>query len=317
LNKKRLQSLVGFAVVTSVCYLIINRLSSSWSKIQDQANLGLTGWSVLSVLLLCAAVATSGLLWGRVLNMLSRSVVGSSSVVGNKEAIRVHTGAWLLKYIPGQIGSVVYKIDWGRKKGFRKIDVALSFVYENLFLTIVSLLPTSIILILFGGLNASTNALLGLILLGSLVFVFSRPFLRFFINLLAKKAKINPKKIELINYKKVLKISCYYVLPRLLNGLGFVAVCASLFSIGVGDIAPLIAVYTLAGIIGIYAIFVPSGLGVREAMIILFGAGILGVDQAILAAVVIRFYATITDGFLALFYGYSTRLVRRRKTNEV
>lgn len=229
------------------------------------------------------------------------------------DSVRVHVGAWLLKYIPGQIGSVVYKVSWGSKKGFKKVDVVLSFVYENLFLTIISLLPTALLLLLFGNLAPGINLLLALILVGSLFLLISHPVMKKFVSITAKRFKINPPKTNLIGTRKTIKFVLFYGMPRLINGLGFIAVAASIMSISGTDIIALIAAYTLAGIIGIYAIFVPSGLGVREAMIVVFAAGVIGSNEAIVLSVVARFYATIADSVLALFYSIMTSKEKRFK----
>ena len=60
--------------------------------------------------------------------------------------------------------------------------------------------------------------------------------------------------------------------------------------------------YILASIVGLLAFFVPSGIGVREAVIVLTLSTYFGVEQAIVLAVVARLYTTIADGLLFLVY---------------
>ena len=301
MKTKYLRYLLSVLVIVIAVYFFATRISASWEELTETTSLTPDIWAVLAVVFLASAVITSGVLWGKVLNYLCKEQVVSAG-----EAARVHIGAWLLKYVPGQVGSVVYKISWGTRKGIKRSMTAWSFVYENVLLTVVSMLPTSIILLLFGGLSVTINIVLGGILAASALLVLSRKYFKKFLGILAKKAKL-ANKLELLSVKTIAEFSVLYLIPRLLNGLGFVFIAHSLFSISIFDVIPLIAAYTLAGIIGIYAIFVPSGLGVREAMIVLFTSGILSVEEAALLALVTRFYATLTDGLLALMYtGLST-----------
>jgi uncharacterized membrane protein YbhN (UPF0104 family) len=296
LNHKILKQLVAITVVGSIGYFFINRLTSSWDKLGQTSNFSLTAWSVCSVILMVLAVIASGWLWGKLLNEIE-----DDYQVSNIEAIRVHVGAWLLKYIPGQIGSVVYKISWGRKHGIAKSKTGWSFVYENLFLAIASTFIPAIILIAAGGLHHALNYILSATVAVLVLAFTNKKLLLMLVNLLSARIKFI-KTMIILDRSTITRFSTIYLIPRFINGLAFVFVAASLFGVSVGNIAPLIAAYTLAGIVGIYAIFVPSGLGVREGMIVVLTAGIYSVEQAALLALVARFYATISDGILALIY---------------
>lgn len=309
-KKKLLKITFSVLVIVTLGYMFATRLSNSWESVNETINFQFNALSVLAVLLFALAVVVSGVLWRLVLKEIASD---DKKMMSKLESTRVHIGAWLLKYVPGQVGSAVYKISWGTKKGFNKTDVAMSFVYENLFLTIISLLPTSIILLLFGNLEFGVDLILLVIFISSILLLFSHPIMRKFVSITAKRFSIDPKIIKLIKTSKVIELSVLYSIPRIINGLGFVVVASSVMTINLADIVPLVAAYTLAGIIGIYAIFVPSGLGVREAMIVVFATGLIGAEEAIILAILARFYATITDGFLAVYYSVTTGKERREK----
>ena len=293
-----------------ISYFFIDRLSKSWTSVNETIDLRISLFSFLAILLILLAVIMSGVLWSLILEMLDKK----SKRIASPEYVRVHLGAWLLKYVPGQVGAFIYKISWGSKRGLKKTDVTLSFIYEYLFMTIASTLPTSIILLLFGDLSPFVNWILLFILLDSTLLLASRPVMEIFISIISKKMKFETINKSLIRASGVIKFSAIYCIPRLFNGLGFVAIAASITSIEANSIAPLAASYVLAGIIGVYAILVPSGLGVREAMIVLFSAGVIGTEEAIILAIVARFYATAADGLIGLIYSLMTVRNRREKT---
>ena len=89
-------------------------------------------------------------------------------------------------------------------------------------------------------------------------------------------------------------------MPRLLNGAGFVLVAAAIAPVTPDDWALLGAIYVVAGAIGILAVFVPSGLGVREGVIVVLASPIIGASAAIFAAILARLIATAADALVAL-----------------
>ncbi len=300
MNKKLTKNLLSLMVLLSVAYFFIDRLRSNWANIEAETNLTPSVWSLAAILLFVSAVVVSGLLWKRVL-----LYVDSNIELDDIEAVRVHSGAWLLKYIPGQAGAVMYKVTWAQKNNFKKQSAVVSFILENLYLTIASLAIPSILLLLYEDYRTSVQLLLISAAVASMILVFSSKVLSKFIK--ATSSKIKKINIENIgnysfNHIDTIKFSLMYLAPRAINGLGFVAVSASLFSAGIEHTLPLISAYTVAGIVGIYAIFVPSGIGVREAVIVALVGPIIGIDQAILLSLVARLYATISDGVLALVY---------------
>jgi uncharacterized membrane protein YbhN (UPF0104 family) len=62
------------------------------------------------------------------------------------------------------------------------------------------------------------------------------------------------------------------------------------------------ATYILASIIGMLAIFVPGGLGVREAVAVALLSAYIPVAQAIVVTLVARLCATVSDALVALIY---------------
>ena len=69
--------------------------------------------------------------------------------------------------------------------------------------------------------------------------------------------------------------------------------------------------YVLASVVGLLALFVPSGIGVREAVLVLTLSPYFGVEQAIVLAILARLYTTIADGLLFVVY-ITVKLLRGR-----
>jgi len=308
--QRLLRVTVTVLVVGIVAYFFGSSLADNWDQVREQ-QIGF-GWNlVLACLLFTIAVPVSGVLWGAMVNRLNKSKAAPA-----REAIKVHCASWLLKYVPGQMGSFVNKVLWGARKGVSKTLVSITFVYENVFLVLAATIPSAVILVLaLGGdrFTGDSAALLPVAAVVPLILVSNRwVFARILAPLLKRFAKKDVPPEYFLTNSAMLKFQLLYVVPRLLNGIGFVLVAASVTDVTAGEWLPLAAAYMLAGAAGLLAIFVPSGIGVREAVVVLFASAYMTVPEAIIAALLARLLSTLGDAFVALIYGY-LRLMDQRK----
>jgi len=295
---------VGTAVILLVVgYLFYRALAENWTQVQEQ-HLGFTWLYVAAVVIFAIAVPVSGLLWGQIVNRLS-----PGPRAGIRESMAVHSASWLLKYIPGQVGSLVNKVAWGQKKGLSRTLMIITFIYENVFLQLASIIPSVVIILLTVGIvvfeGNPVTLLLPLLALVPLIAVLDRRIFHRLMSLAANRILKQPLPEEyFLRTKFTALYLAEFVIPRIINGAGFVLIAAAIM-----DVPPSLwlyfgAAYVLAGAIGILAVFVPSGLGVREGVIV---AVLLAVNiepaQAVILALLSRLLSTIGDALVALIYG--------------
>ena len=293
---KRLCRWLIFAVLGAFLVATFSdALTASWERLHHKP-VQLSWHLVAALVLFVSAVPISGLLWGSILERMEQTPVRKA------EAMWAHVVSWLLKYIPGQIGSFAYKVYWGGKHRLRPGTIALSFFYENVFLQIASLIPAVIILLVCGDVNSATSryilggsAIIAMMIVGLAII---RPASEAILRCMRKMKGFNSEALPFLPTHMVAKYAALYVVPRLLNGAGFVLIAANLSELAPADVLPLAAAYVIAGAIGILAIFVPSGLGVREAIIVALAAPVIGIEVAIVAALLARFMALLADGVL-------------------
>lgn len=274
---------------------------TAWQDLEERT-VPLSWDLAIAWLFFALAVFVSGLLWGRVLGELEQRALPLSA------AGAAHCTAWLLKYVPGQVGALVYKIAWGRRRGISAGTVTLSFVYENLFLQLASLVPGLLILAAHGSLSTGerSEGMATLFLAGGaalamlLVAVLLGPALRIGLARFERHRSNGGEPPRLLSLAASLRHGLWFIAPRLLNAIGFVLIVAAIAPVMPGDWAVLGAIYVVAGAIGILAVFVPSGLGVREGVIVALAAPVIGASSAIFAAVLARLIATAADALVAL-----------------
>lgn len=291
--------LIYSGLIGIIAYLVIRSLIRNLERLQGET-IPVDINTTAALILFTAAVPVTGALWGSVITRLSKHEVSSL------EGARVHIASWLLKYIPGQVGSIAWKITWGTRMGIAKTAITISFLYENIFLAIASTAFTLPIIIGFLGPSSKgfKYVLIGLAIAAIFGILSARPVFYRLAKLIIKvtKRKVDLKKDMLLGAGEIINYQLAFLIPRIFNGVGFALITWSIVSISLTEAFYVGAVYVLAGIIGILAIFVPSGIGVREGVIVLLLSSIMPVELAIFAAVVGRLYATVADILLSLIY---------------
>ena len=305
---------VGLAVVATVAAVFWRTLSANWDAIRD-TDVSPDWWMLGVLACFVLAVAVSGFLWGRIVSRLDNKRLGAT------EAIRVHFMSWLLKYIPGQVGFVVNKVMWGKRRGTSRLLVLLSVIYENAFLLIGSTVPMLAILVTAQALRGehiaiTTHAWIALAAIVPVFAVAHRGLFSLAMNALAKRTLKRPVPDEyFLSGGTAVRFQLAFLLPRVINGIGIGLTAAALSGASAGSWIPLGAAYALAGAVGILAVFVPSGLGVRESVFVVFAAPLLGVEQAIVVSLVARVLSTVGDAVIAAIVGV-LRFVPQREGQQ-
>lgn len=291
--------IAGWLVIAAVAILFARTLHANWGNVED-LGLQLDLFVMFALVCFVLAVVVSGLGWGHIVHRLTGIRVLPA------DAIKIHLASWLLKYVPGQAGSLLNKLAWAKKEGIDGKKITASFIYENVFLLVASTIITVPILFM---------ALSGQFIEGMSLFIpllISLPFValiltpKFFAFLLNQLFKILKKKklerSELLTARDNTRFVLEFTVPRIITGAAFVLIAISLIGIPTSQYIIFGAIYVLAGTVGLLAIFVPSGLGVREAVIVLFASAYIPIEQAVALSIVARFYATMADGLVALLY---------------
>lgn len=299
-------------VIGVVAWLFSRALIDNWDALKGK-DLRPDVWWLLAVIAFAAAVPVTGLSWGRIVRVLDRNVT-----VTMREAVAVQSLSWVLKYVPGQVGSVANKVIWAKKKGISRTLIVITFIYENVFLQLASIVPAVVILFLSLGpdvLGANATVLLAPILvLVPVAAVLYAPLFHRIVEIPARRVlKRDVPRGYFLSSGQSLRSAVGFLAPRVVNGLGFVVIAVSVSGIGPAEWLPFAAAYALAGAIGILAIFVPSGLGVREAVIVAVLSQYVPVAEAIIISLIARLLSTIGDALVALIYV----IVRRTIPKEI
>ncbi|WP_263312242.1 lysylphosphatidylglycerol synthase domain-containing protein [Brachybacterium atlanticum] len=310
--RRALRWTVTVLVIAVVGMFFALTLAENWADLRAE-NLRFSPWWLLATACFAAAVAVTGSAWGRIIRWLDPSVRVSSS-----EAVAVQCLSWVLKYIPGQVGSVTNKVLWAGKKGISRTLVLISFVYEHVFLLIASIVPALVVLLVSLGpgiLGENFTLMVAplLVLIPAAAVVHAPTFRRLLNIPLRRILKRTVPAEYFLTSRRATFAAVEFLLPRAINGVGFVLIAATVSDITPAHWLPFATTYALAGAVGLLAILVPSGLGVREAVIVLVLSQYIPAPEAIVISLLSRLLATIGDAVVAAIY----LIVRRTIPQEI
>jgi uncharacterized membrane protein YbhN (UPF0104 family) len=281
-------NLLFLAAVAVFCALYARRL--------DWAKLAVLRVDPLYMLLSVAAgvlyLFLASLIWIRMLFRLNPSVRPSW------ELLAVYAKSWMGRYIPGKVAWIAGKIHFASRCGIPASQLGITSLLEAGVQMATQLIISLAIVLLDGhfsmlpeslrALTIGAIACLAIALLPPVFNAIARTAVR-----LSKRTVENNIKVTALALGEM---TALYSLGYFILGLSYFSCLKSFMP----DLAPSLFAFTTAGIsiagtMGILALFAPSGLGVREGFIVLFLSLAMSVELAVVAAAVLRLSAFVVD----------------------
>lgn len=255
----------------------------------------------LSAGLLLITRYLSVLVW---LNLLKN--LGAKNLSDFSGLAFVYAKSWLGRYIPGTAPWILGKIFFASRHGISKNKLAVGSVLEGV-LQIVVTMAIALALLAFDTRVSviSTNIKFLIIAITLLCIVgLSPPIFNRFISFVYKlvRKKVFPKE-HYANLQAILRGALLFSGMALLAGLSlFFAAKAFYPQLGYDNLAFVMGAGSLAGALGMLAIFAPSGIGVRDGVYLVLLSIIMPAEIALVVTVAARLLGISTD---VLFFGLS------------
>lgn len=295
-------SVLSIALLGVALWVFGGQLTRQWQSFEVDFSIIRWQYVALSLVGFPLVVGWHGLVWSLTLPPQEREKLSMFQV------LRIHSIYWLTRYIPGTAPTLVSKIVSGQQYGIPKRTLALASMYEQI-LQIFTALGVGIILSLTAwSLESSPTLLLSITLAGVIaILVVLHPRVFYPVsNAALKLFKRDPLAPEsLLSYTKLLQLTGLYILGQLGNGIAFFALVKAFAPLENSLFIPFIGFYSLAGVIGVLTIFVPSGIGVREGILVTLLSQFVSIPEAITISVAARLINTLSDGLIFIGLGVS------------
>lgn len=298
--KKRLFIIFIFFVIIFFWYSIINNYKV---LLNYNYNLNLI-YIIISFSLWFFYIIWSWLNWWNIVN---------NKNISKKEIIKIHFISWLSRYIPWKVWIVASKMIFLKKYWISKKESLVYSMYENIFQIIWAFTFCLPIILIYFLWDISQNYIyLAIFLLIALLITLYRPIFFFLINFWLKLIKKEPfKKESLLTEWQIIKYLLSYIFFVFINWLSFFFMVKWIVDIEFSYFLQISWAWVFAWVIWLLALFAPSGLWVREWILVLLLQTIFPLEVAILISVFSRLWISIIDWLIWLYILWSKYIQKR------
>lgn len=226
---------------------------------------------------------------------------------------RVYATSWLGRYIPGKVASIGAKVFFGRAYGLSAPTLAATSVAEAAIQMMTALGLAFVIFGLAGQWEPLGPAvrMLSIVAFAAMAVALAPPVFNALAGRVARLlGRADARGAGRLRAGALFASAALYVVIHALSGLPIWLIVAAMYdAIPLATLPALTASFLLAGTLGTLAVFAPSGLGVREGILMVLLAAMLPKSVAAVAVVVLRLWSIAMD---VVFYGIAVLLDRWR-----
>lgn len=209
------------------------------------------------------------------------------------------------KYLPGKVWLLLGRFYFYGSKGKSKKAISVALYLETATILLAAGLLFLIALIFFKEIKffGYENQWGWLVVPFILAFVFIHPrILQKIVNWLLIRFKREPISLT-ITYPDVLFIFFVCILAWLVGGVGFYLFLVSVFPVSPQHLIFLTGALAISSTLGLVALFAPSGLGVREGVLVYLLSFLMPSPIAVILSVLTRLWMTLIEmGLIGVVY---------------
>ncbi len=209
------------------------------------------------------------------------------------------------KYLPGKVWLLVSRFYFYQKKGKAKRTISIALYVETVTFVLAAGLLFLIAFLSFPETRSmySIAQIGGALLLVFLAFFFLHPkVLQRLTNWVLTRLRREPIDLS-ISYWDILQILFICLLSWGVGGVGYTLFVSSLFHISSSYFFFLTGALAISSTLGLIALFAPSGLGVREGVLVYLLSALMPSSIAVIISVLTRLWTTLIEiGLIGMVY---------------
>ncbi len=218
----------------------------------------------------------------------------NGAAISYKGGVKAYLYSILGKYIPGKVFMLLARIPPYQEKGVSAGKITMCFLLENVCTILGAGMLFILSLFMFPMEEFQQYKWLTIVLIIVFIICINPAILNFFLGLLEKIVKKKVSRIQ-ITYPQMLKVVLLFVLNWVIYGAGFYLMICSFYPLPISRWLYVSGVYALSCIAGILAIFSPSGLGVREGVMLLGLGLVMDHNMAVMLSLIARLWADVSE----------------------
>lgn len=231
------------------------------------------------------------------------------SSIDYPQAITSYLYSILGKYIPGKVFMLAARIPGYEAKGVPIRKVTICFFLENICTLLGAAFLFLISLFFFPNDLLKDYMWLTIAFIVIFFICINPKIINFFLRILGKWIKKEDLEIP-FTYGQMIQVVLLFILNWVIVGIGFYMLVCSIYPLPLSQMLYAGGIFGLSAIIGILSIFAPSGIGVREGILVAGLVLVMPSEYAVIISIISRLWATIAELLLILF-AYIIQKIKR------
>jgi hypothetical protein len=275
-------------LLVAVLVAALLALSRHWAQVQSTVwQLPWTSW-LPSLLLAPVGILCATVSWQTIVD-------GLGTPVGRRAGGQVFLVSQLGKYLPGSIWAYLMQLDLGRKAGVLRSRVLAATVLSTVIAVVAALLAAAVALPALAQRDPRLGALLWLYLLVPVALVMLHPrVLRALTRTGFRLLRLKPPQRDL-QLSTVFQSLLWALGGYICFGLHLWALVSTLPGGQSASVSLCVGTMAVGMLAGLFFFLLPSGIGVREAIIVTALTPAVGAGSAIAVAAISRVFLTGAD----------------------
>ena len=288
-RKKIPKRAIFLILIAAVVYFFAKTLHTNLDSIR-QYDFTISIWYLLAAIIIqMIFVANLGYLRSRLIPWLQQK---------RANILYANTISRLAKYIPGKVGLIVSKIYYMKQRWIdERQGIRISF-QENIIKIVAACIVSIPILLYMGQSRWWINPRLIVAVVVIVGIIIMTPAMSHWIinKLRTTRAKQSPQNIWTMMKPTTMFVTALgYIANAVVNGLFLRCIIQSITVLSREHLIMIIAIWNIAGVIGLFALFAPAGLWVREWVIVVLLQQWLPVEIAIIVSIASRLVISFAD----------------------
>ena len=229
-----------------------------------------------------------------------------------EKAVTSYLYSILGKYIPGKVFMLAARLTYYKEEDAPLAKVTVCFFIENVCTLLGAAMLFIVSLLFFPNSLLEEYKWLTLLLIVAFFVCIHPKIINFFLRIIGKLFR---KDLEIpMKYSQMLRVVLLFIGNWLIIGVGFFILTKSICpSVELSHLLFCAGIWGVSAIMGILAVFAPSGLGVREGIIVAGLMLIMPESDAVMISVVSRLWQTIPELLLVVLAFLWSRIRKMSK----
>jgi hypothetical protein len=309
--KARFLDVLQWAIVALIFVFLGRTVLQDWTRVKDTSFFLKGGPLFWATLIFASSYIIQVWAWYLI-------TVKLGIAISFGETLKSWFYSQLGKYLPGKVWLLLGRFYLYGSKGKSKKAISVALYFETVIGVVAAGVLFLATLILFEEARPfySGKEVWWLIFPLALAFLsLYPPILEKILNLILRRFKREPVSVS-ISYPEILWVLFISLLAWIMGGAAFYLFTNAVFAIPSNYILFLTGSLAFACFLGLVAIFAPSGLGVREGVLVYLLSAIMPGSVAVIVSILTRIWMTLIEiGLIGMIYLICLFRKRERKGN--